>query len=223
MAPQMRTGHEERLVEIAFDQRILKGILSVPPSASSLVLFAHGSGSGRLSPRNQSVAAALQRGNTATLLFDLLDEEESEDRRKVFDIELLAERLQAAAAWARTQPGVSELPLGYFGASTGAAAALVAASRQGKSIGAVVSRGGRPDLAMEYLPAVQSPTLLIVGGDDDTVLELNRQALEALTCVKRLAVIPGATHLFPEPGALEQVAALASVWFLNHLASWTEL
>lgn len=223
MAPQMRTGHEERLVEIAFDQRILKGILSVPPSASSLVLFAHGSGSGRLSPRNQSVAAALQRGNTATLLFDLLDEEESEDRRKVFDIELLVERLQAAAAWARTQPGVSELPLGYFGASTGAAAALVAASRQGKSIGAVVSRGGRPDLAMEYLPAVQSPTLLIVGGDDDTVLELNRQALEALTCVKRLAIIPGATHLFPEPGALEQVAALASEWFLNHLASWTEL
>lgn len=223
MAPQVRTGHEERLVEIAFDQRILKGILSVPPSASSLVLFAHGSGSGRLSPRNQSVAAALQRDNTATLLFDLLDEEESEDRRKVFDIELLAERLQAAAAWARTQPGVSELPLGYFGASTGAAAALVAASRQGKSIGAVVSRGGRPDLAMEYLPAVQSPTLLIVGGDDDTVLELNRQALEALTCVKRLAVIPGATHLFPEPGALEQVAALASEWFLNHLASWTEL
>jgi putative phosphoribosyl transferase len=219
----MRTGHEERLVEIAFDQRILKGILSVPPSASSLVLFAHGSGSGRLSPRNQSVAAALQRGNTATLLFDLLDEEESEDRRKVFDIELLVERLQAAAAWARTQPGVSELPLGYFGASTGAAAALVAASRQGKSIGAVVSRGGRPDLAMEYLPAVQSPTLLIVGGDDDTVLELNRQALEALTCVKRLAIIPGATHLFPEPGALEQVAALASEWFLNHLASWTEL
>jgi putative phosphoribosyl transferase len=181
------------------------------------VAFAHGSGSGRFSPRNQFVARVLQEAGLATLLLDLLEEEEAEDREKVFDIELLAERLQSAADWLRQEPATSALHLGYFGASTGAGAALLAAARDPASVAAVVSRGGRPDLAMDHLPSVQAPTLLIIGGNDDVVIELNEQALRRLRCPKELAVIPGATHLFEEPGALEEVARLAKEWFVRHL------
>jgi putative phosphoribosyl transferase len=164
------------------------------------------------------VAGALQETGIATLLFDLLDEQEAEDRSKVFDIQLLAQRLEQTALWTQEYEPTFDLRLGYFGASTGSAAALVAAACQGKSIGAVVSRGGRPDLAEAALPQVQAPTLLIVGGDDEPVVELNRRALARLRCEKKLQIIPGATHLFPEPGALEQVAKLASQWFQLHLA-----
>jgi putative phosphoribosyl transferase len=159
------------------------------------------------------VAEVLQQGGLATLLIDLLQEEEADDREKVFDIELLAERLQTAADWLRQQPETRHLRLGYFGASTGAGAALLAASRQPDAVGAVVSRGGRPDLAGDSLSEVQAPTLLIVGGNDEVVLELNEQALRLLRCPKELVIIPGATHLFEEPGALEEVARLAKVHF----------
>jgi putative phosphoribosyl transferase len=159
----------------------------------------------------------LQGAGLATLLLDLLDSEEADDREKVFDIELLAMRLQVAAAWIKQQPELHGLRLGYFGASTGAAAALVAASQQPREVQAVVSRGGRPDLAAECLPLVEAPTLLIVGGDDGEVVELNRQAYERLRCQKELVIIPGATHLFPEPGALQQVAQLAAAWFNRHV------
>jgi putative phosphoribosyl transferase len=187
------------------------------------VVFAHGSGSGRFSPRNQFVAEILQTQGLGTLLLDLLDQEEAEDRRKVFDIELLASRLQSAADWLRDEPETHHLRLGFFGASTGAAAALVAAARYPTSVGAVVSRGGRPDLAWEDLPAVLAPTLLIVGGNDEDVLQLNEQALHRLRCPKELVVIPGATHLFPEPGALEEVARLAQDWFGRHLTPPSDL
>jgi putative phosphoribosyl transferase len=163
------------------------------------------------------VAGVLQEGGLATLLLDLLEEEEAADREKVFDIELLSERLQSAADWLSEEPRTRSLRLGYFGASTGAGAALVAAARQPKKVSAVVSRGGRPDLASASLPAVQAPTLLIVGGDDDVVIELNEQAFNLLHCQKKMVVIPGATHLFPEPGALEEVARLAKDWFLRFL------
>jgi pimeloyl-ACP methyl ester carboxylesterase len=195
----------------------LDGVLGVPRPAGGIVVFAHGSGSGRFSPRNNYVAAALRGVGLATLLFDLLTEEEA-DRRNVFHIELLAERLALATAWVEQQEGTKRLPIGYFGASTGAAAALNAAAALGTSIGAVVSRGGRPDLAMSALPRVQSPTLLIVGGLDDVVIELNRRAYEQLKARKHLAVVPGATHLFEEPGALEEVARLATRWFTQHLS-----
>jgi putative phosphoribosyl transferase len=208
----------ERLVDIPSGRRRLAGILSVPPGAAGVVVFAHGSGSGRFSPRNQFVAHTLQEGGLATLLLDLLEEDEGADRQKVFDIELLAGRLQSAADWLRREPETAALRLGYFGASTGAGAALVAAARQPAAVGAVVSRGGRPDLASLSLPAVQAPTLLIVGGDDELVIELNAQALGLLRCPKELVVIPGATHLFPEPGALEEVSRLAQQWFQRHLA-----
>jgi dienelactone hydrolase len=194
----------------------LGGLLDVPLGAKGVVLFAHGSGSGRLSPRNQCVAKVLQQSGMGTLLFDLLDDAEAENRENVFDIGLLAGRLEAAAAWAATQDATNGLRLGYFGASTGAAAALVAAARQGSAISAVVSRGGRPDLANAALPQVQAPTLLIVGGDDELVVELNRRAYALLRCEKRLTIIPGATHLFPEPGALEKVAERAADWFRRH-------
>jgi putative phosphoribosyl transferase len=209
----------QELVEIPLDSRELKGILSVPPDSRGIVLFAHGSGSGRLSPRNQYVAGVLQQAGIATLLFDLLDEEEAEDRSKVFDIELLAQRLEAAARWTQEQDVTRSLRLGYFGASTGAAAALVTAARQGGMVRAVVSRGGRPDLAMDSLRLVQAPTLLIVGGDDEPVVELNQRALAELRGEKELTIVPGATHLFVEPGALEHVAHLASGWFQQHLAA----
>jgi putative phosphoribosyl transferase len=195
----------------------LEGILAVPAGATRMVLFAHGSGSGRLSPRNQFVAQSLNEGGFGTLLIDLLTEEEAEDREKVFDIDLLAGRLQLAADWLQKEPRTASLRLGLFGASTGAAAALIAAVRQPETIAAVVSRGGRPDLVMDELTEVQAPTLLIVGGHDDVVLELNREALGFLRCPKKLEVIPRATHLFPEPGALEAVARLATEWFRQYL------
>ncbi len=207
-----------REITIRSGNRRLAGILSVPAGAIGAVAFAHGSGSGRFSPRNQFVAEVLQRGKLATLLLDLLEEEEADDRRKVFDIELLAERLQCAADWMREEPETKSLPLGYFGASTGAGAALVAAARHPDRISAVVSRGGRPDLAGDFLPQVKAPTLLIVGGDDDVVIQLNEEALAQLRCPKKMTIVPGATHLFEEPGTLEQVADLALGWFAEHLA-----
>ncbi len=181
-----------------------------------MVLFAHGSGSSRLSPRNQFVAAALQNTGIGTLLFDLLTEEEAADRENVFDIDFLAHRLLAGTRWLRNKRDISDYPLGYFGASTGAAAALVAAAQE-KAIRAVVSRGGRPDLAIRHLGAVRAPTLLIVGGHDFGVIELNEKAYRVLRCEKSLKIVPGATHLFEEPGALEQVAELAGNWFGRHL------
>jgi len=208
----------DRPVEIPAGQRRLSGILQVPPTAEGVVAFAHGSGSGRFSPRNQFVAHVLEEGGLATLLLDLLEAEEAGDRRKVFDIELLAERLQNAADWLSQDPQTRTLRLGYFGASTGAGAALVAAARNPAAVGAVVSRGGRPDLAEAYLPAVEAPTLLIVGGNDDVVIELNAQAFREMRCPKELVIVPGATHLFEEPGTLEEVARLAKKWFVQYLA-----
>lgn len=219
MKQQNKPIIEKRQVDIPVGSKRLPGILSVPKGAKAVIAFAHGSGSGRLSPRNQFVAETLQLGQLATLLLDLLDEQEGEDREKVFDIELLAERLQNAADWLHSDSQMGDLPLGYFGASTGAAAALVAAARQPKRIGAVVSRGGRPDLAFDDLTEVRAPTLLIVGGHDEEVLQLNEQALERLTCPKQLVVIPGATHLFPEPGALVEVSMLARNWFARYLTN----
>jgi putative phosphoribosyl transferase len=195
----------------------LDGILGLPRPAAGLVLFAHGSGSGRFSPRNTYVAAALRSAGLATLLFDLLTEEEATDRRNVFDIELLAERLALATVWVGQQEDTKSLPIGYFGASTGAAAALVAAARSPRDVGAIVSRGGRPDMAGPVLENVRAPTLLIVGGHDVGVLELNEQAFAQLKCEKRLEIVPGATHLFEEPGALDQVIDLARAWFTRHL------
>jgi putative phosphoribosyl transferase len=210
-------GPRARTVTIPAGVRRLEGILCQPPEPAAVVAFAHGSGSGRFSSRNQYVAGVLQEAGLATLLLDLLEPEEADDRRKVFDIALLADRLRAAADWLAGDPETRPLRLGYFGASTGAAAALVAAARQPDAVGAVVSRGGRPDLAWDDLPAVKAPTLLIVGGRDEQVLELNRQALARLHGPKDLVVIPGATHLFPEPGTLEEVARLAARWFQQHL------
>jgi dienelactone hydrolase len=191
----------------------LPGILEIPTPARGLVVFAHGSGSSRLSPRNAEVAAALNTEGLATLLFDLLTIEEAADRSNVFDIGLLARRLQEACRWAATEPAVAGLLVGLFGASTGAAAALVAAARTPGEVAAVVSRGGRPDLAGEALDAVEAPTLLIVGSRDEVVLDLNHQAAARMHCEHRVAVVPGATHLFEEPGALEEVAGLATAWF----------
>jgi putative phosphoribosyl transferase len=199
----------------------LEGDLSVPTNASGIVLFAHGSGSSRHSPRNQFVARALGEGGMATLLFDLLtpEEEENDDRngRLRFDINLLAGRLVAATRWIANQPETQRLGIGYFGASTGGAAALVAAAEIGPAIDAVVSRGGRPDLAGEALEHIESATLLIVGERDETVLKLNRGAYARLPCEKELKVVPRATHLFEEPGALQKVARLAADWFRCHL------
>jgi pimeloyl-ACP methyl ester carboxylesterase len=193
----------------------LEGLLGLPTQAKGTVLFAHGSGSGRLSPRNNFVAQALLEAGLASLLFDLLTDDEAGDRRNVFDIELLAERLSMAAAWAREASDTANLPVGYFGASTGAAAALVAGAAK-QPVAAIVSRGGRPDLAGPALRSVKAPTLLIVGGDDVAVLALNRAALAELRCEKELVVVPGATHLFEEPGTLEAVVEHARGWFLAH-------
>ncbi len=197
----------------------LEGLLSLPEPARGIVLFAHGSGSSRFSPRNTHVAAALQAAGLATLLFDLLTESEAADRARVFDIPLLAERLLAAHEWVAGEAGTAALPLGFFGASTGAAAALVAAAMSDREIAAVVSRGGRPDLAGAALTRVRAPTLLIVGGADHAVLDLNRLALAQLRCPARLSVVPGATHLFEEPGTLDKVIELARDWFVEHLPS----
>lgn len=193
----------------------LQGDLAVPQAPIGVVVFVHGSGSSRLSPRNRAVAASLNDAALATLLFDLLSEAEAEDRRLVFDVGLLAERLEAALSWVRQQPEVAGLPVGLFGASTGAAAALVAAAHLGDQVRAVVSRGGRPDLAGVKLAEVTAPTLLIVGGLDDAVLDLNRDARRQLRCKTTLEVVPGATHLFEEPGTLGAVARLASQWFVS--------
>jgi putative phosphoribosyl transferase len=201
----------------------LEGELAIPDPACGLVLFAHGSGSSRKSPRNQFVAGILREAGLATLLMDLLTAEEEEldfERGHLrFDIRFLAGRLWAATLWIRRHPRAGGLPMGYFGASTGAAAALLAAADAGTSIGAVVSRGGRPDLAAGALARVQAPTLLVVGSRDGDVLALNREALARMTCEAELRVVPGASHLFEEPGALEEVARLAAFWFRKHLGS----
>ncbi|CAB4878752.1 MAG: phosphoribosyltransferase [Actinobacteria bacterium] len=196
----------------------LAGHLTVPPEPIGIVVFAHGSGSSRLSPRNTAVARLLQESGQGTLLFDLLTEDEAANRANVFDILLLSGRLSAATAWLRSLPGIDSLPLGYFGASTGAAAALVAASKD-PTIAAVVSRGGRPDLAGEALPSVQAPTLLIVGGRDLEVLTLNRQAQARMRCPTSLEVVPGATHLFEEEGTLQAAARLARTWFTEYASA----
>lgn len=196
----------------------LDGTLHVPRDAHSLVIFAHGSGSSRFSPRNRAVASGLNAEGIATLLFDLLTSAEEADRANVFNIPLLAERLIDAVHWVDGQPAIATLPLGLFGASTGAAAALVAAARLPGRVGAVVSRGGRPDLAVEVLDSVRTATLLIVGGVDFGVIELNEQAFAKLPEPKSLEIVPGASHLFPEPGALEAVIGHAAKWFRLQLA-----
>ncbi|HLE57820.1 MAG TPA: dienelactone hydrolase family protein [Rhodothermia bacterium] len=217
----------ERTVHLQLaDGRTLTGDLGVPDDAHGLVIFAHGSGSSRLSSRNRSVAAALWGGGSATLLLDLLTNEEERidtiTRQHRFDIDLLAERLVTAVDWASSDDQVRNLPIGLFGASTGAAAALVAAARRPDVIRAVVSRGGRPDLAgAEALELVRAPTLLIVGGYDTQVIDLNVEAMHRLRSTKRLEIVPRATHLFEEPGALNQVAALAREWFANYMPKFS--
>jgi putative phosphoribosyl transferase len=196
----------------------LRALLGVPANATGTVIFAHGSGSGRLSPRNNHVAAALRRAGCATLLLDLLTPTEEANRANVFDIALLAERLATAAQWVLRQPELQHLPIGYFGASTGAGAALVAATFAGPEISAIVSRGGRPDLAGSSLPLVRAPTLLLVGSLDGPVIGLNRQAYAALTAPKELVIIEGAGHLFEEPGTLDQVMTHANRWFATWFA-----
>lgn len=203
--------------QIQIGQLGLPGELATEPDSKGLVVFAHGSGSSRLSPRNRFVAVHLQRHGLATLVFDLLTEAEAADRTKVFDIDLLAQRLCQSLDWIGGQDDLAHLPIGLFGASTGAAAALRAACLRPSIVYAIVSRGGRPDLALEVLAQVQAPTLLIVGGEDGHVLHLNRVALGALQCKKHLEIVPGATHLFEEPGALAQVADLAANWFVAEL------
>ena len=209
------------VIQIPAGRAVLSGNLTIPENAAALVLFAHGSGSSRHSPRNQFVARTLNRSGLGTLLFDLLTpEEEALDlytREHRFNIGLLAERLVQATNWATQQEQTRDLRIGYFGSSTGGAAALVAAAQLSQGIGAVVSRGGRPDLAGDALPKVHAPTLLIVGGNDDIVIELNEMTRDQMRCEAKLVIIPGATHLFEEPGALEQVAKFASDWFVLHL------
>jgi putative phosphoribosyl transferase len=197
----------------------LGGRLTLPSPALGLVVFAHGSGSSRHSPRNRSVASVLNDAGLGTLLFDLLTPDEERDRANVFDVALLARRLADATCWLRRLPEARGLAVGYFGASTGAGAALLAAAEPGSAIAAVVSRGGRPDLAASRLGEVRAPTLLIVGGHDETVLELNRLARAQMRCECGLVVVPGASHLFEEPGTLRQAAELARDWFLRHLQS----
>ena len=206
------------MAHVEVGEHRLHGDIEGVEGASGIVLFAHGSGSSHASPRNRAVAGRLNRSGFATLLFDLLATSEAGDRSLVFDIPLLADRLSDATRWVRAQPGCGALPLGYYGASTGSAAALTAAAAFGETVAAVVSRGGRPDLA-SGLERVTAPTLLIVGGADTQVLELNRRAEGALRCAHRLEVVPGATHLFEEPGAMDRVTALAEAWFAEHVGS----
>jgi len=216
-----RSDAREHVVSVAVGALTLEGTLSLPPEARGVVLFAHGSGSSRHSPRNRRVAGVLQEAGLATLLIDLLTaEEEAVDvrtREVRFDIELLAARLVGAIAWLGQQPETAHLRVGLFGASTGAGAALVAAAERPEAVGAVVSRGGRPDLAGASLARVQAPTVLIVGGNDVPVIGMNEEALAQLRCGKRLEIVPGATHLFEEPGALDVVAGLARDWFTRYL------
>ena len=222
---ERKAAQEEGYVQITTDGASLHGNLLIPGPAKGLVAFAHGSGSSRHSPRNQYVARVLRDAGLATLLFDLLTlDEEAEDlitRKQRFDIGLLARRLVGATDWLQSNERTCLLKLGYFGASTGAAAALVAAAEKANVVGAVVSRGGRPDLAGPVLDRVKAPTLLIVGGNDFPVIDMNREALAGLRVEKELVIIPGATHLFEEPGTLEQVAGLASDWFVKHLRTET--
>jgi putative phosphoribosyl transferase len=209
----------EQTVKIELDTATLEGILGVPEKAKAVVVFAHGSGSGRLSPRNSYVAKVLQQAGMGTLLFDLLTREEDRIYARRFDIDMLVRRLVATTKWLSARPDLKPMALGYFGASTGAAAAIQGAALLGNAIKAVVSRGGRTDLAMPYLNKVTVPTLLIVGELDVEVLQLNRQAVARLAGVRELAVVPGATHLFEESDTLEQVAHLAREWFVRHLRS----
>jgi len=222
MSTQPRQAVQEREVGIRVGDVTLAGTLTVPPAARGLVVFAHGSGSGRFSPRNRAVAGVLVDAGLATLLMDLLTpEEEAEDMRTArlrFDIPLLAARVIGAIDSLAANPALGDLPVGCFGASTGAAAALIAAAERPERVHAVVSRGGRPDLAEDALPRVKAPTLLIVGGRDPEVIRLNQQAQALLGGESRIEIVPGATHLFEEPGALERVAALAREWFLRYLA-----
>ncbi|MHB1530924.1 dienelactone hydrolase family protein [Acidithiobacillus sp.] len=212
----MSTDSTQRLVTIHADGESLEGTLALPPDARGLVLFAHGSGSSRLSPRNNYVAQVLRSGGVGTLLFDLLSEEEDRVYANRFAIGLLAERLVAATRWLQQEAEAAGLPLGYFGASTGAAAALRAAAQLDDAIKAVVSRGGRPDLTGPAISQVTAPTLLIVGGLDDVVIGMNEKAYAELRAEKQMVIVPGATHLFEEPGTLEQAARLALTWFQRH-------
>jgi putative phosphoribosyl transferase len=213
--------HQETAVKIPIGSVVVEGNLTVPSGAKGVVLFAHGSGSSRFSPRNQHVAKFFNAQKIGTLLFDLLtneeDQEDIETAEYRFNINLLAERLIGATEWLNKDPDTKNIVFGYFGASTGAAAALIAAAKLPNDIAAVVSRGGRPDLAANYLPRVVAPTLLLVGGLDTEVIELNRQAMEQMSAEKKLVIIPGATHLFEEPGKLEEVAKLSTDWFLRYL------
>ena len=215
--------HDKREIAILLGPGAIHGDLVVPHAARGIVAFAHGSGSSRFSRRNRQVAADLQDMGLATLLVDLLTEdEETIDLRTEqlrFDIVLLAERVRAVTQWLATDNETSRLPVGYFGSSTGAAAALIAATERPRDVYAIVSRGGRPDLAGSILPRVKAPTLLVVGQNDEQVLELNLKALDALTCDKRIEIVPGASHLFEEAGALESVAELAGEWFLQHMVN----
>ncbi len=222
-----RAFGNEKSVQIPIDGRMLSGDLNIPDSAPGIILFAHGSGSSRLSPRNRYVARELQKAGLATLLMDLLtvkeEEIDAETAALRFDIELLAHRLMKATLWLAGQQNTASLRVGYFGASTGAAAALVAAALIPDMVATIVSRGGRPDLAGEALHHVVAPTLLIVGGEDRTVLELNRRALAELAAEeKTLQIVPGASHLFEEPGALESVAHLATTWFFHYVTARVE-
>ena len=210
-------------VQIPLELTALQGDLSISPDPDGLVIFVHGSGSSRFSPRNRHVAEQLNRHGLATLLLDLLTEEEnaidSETMQYRFDIPMLADRTRLVVSWVRSQPGLERLPIGLFGASTGAAAALMTAAAMPNQVSAIVSRGGRPDLARETLSKVQAPTLLIVGSNDRVVIDLNDKALTQMRCIRELKIVPGATHLFEEPGTMEQVADAASNWFLTYLQS----
>ena len=220
VTPDPREGTQDsREVALALGDALVRGELAVPAGAKGLVIFAHGSGSSRHSSRNRAVAATLRQAGLGTLLLDLLTDQEEGRRELVFDIPLLARRLELATRWAIAEPQTKELPVGYFGASTGAAAALRAAAAAGEVVRAVVSRGGRPDLAADRLPYVAAPTLLIVGSLDSEVLELNRHAASMLRCEHRLAVVDGASHLFEEPGTLDAAAKLAADWFGTHLTA----
>lgn len=221
MAEKRALGDYKKLVKIPIDSVFLEGMLCLPEGAKGVVLFAHGSGSSRLSPRNNFVAGVLRKAGIGTLLFDLLTEEEDMVYSTRFDIDLLTERLILATNWLKNQPQSKGLRIGYFGASTGAAAALQAAAKADTPIFAIVSRGGRPDLAMPHLSKVKAPTLLIVGGFDEPVIGLNQQAYDELVGERELIIVPGATHLFEEPGTLEEVARLAAEWFIRHLATKT--
>jgi len=216
----------ERLVRIASGKATIEGSLSIPTSAKGIVLFAHGSGSSRFSPRNQYVAKVLNKAGFATLLIDLLTEEEEETDARTrefrFNIDLLAQRLIDATKWLKKNDDTASLTFAYFGGSTGAAAALIAAAKLPNDVATVVSRGGRPDLAMEHLPKVKAPVLLIIGGKDTAVIEMNREAMKHIPTETKLEIIPGATHLFEEPGKLEKVAELAADWFSKHLKKRTK-